>query len=243
MAINTSTRSNQVKAYLLDFIFQNQLKRNDQLPSEAEIAKTMGVSRNTLREAYITLENEGIIIRRHGIGTFVAQSTVIRDSLNEFSPFAQIIQDCGYTPNFQTLSMGYELAPTEVCYALETQPSIELRRIKRLVLADQQPVIYVDDYIAPAVEAAVLNWDAFDGNMVRFLADSLDTPLHQIQSCIRAAALCSEISQYLELEEGSPILSIRSTIFTVDNQPINYSKLCFNSNIVELNIVRMIRTK
>ena len=243
MAINTSTRSDQVKAYLLDFIYQNQLKRNDQLPSEAEIAKTMGVSRNTLREAYITLENEGIIIRRHGIGTFVAQSTVIRDSLNDFSPFAQIIQDYGYTPNFQTLSMGYENAPTEVCYAFNTPPSIELRRIKRLVLADQQPVIYVDDYIAPAVEAAVLNWDAFDGNMVRFLADSLDTPLHQIQSCIRAAALDSEISQYLELEEGSPILSIRSTIFTVDNQPINYSKLCFNSNIVELNIVRMIRMK
>lgn len=243
MTINTSTRLNQVKEHMLNYIIQNQLKRNDQMPSEATIAKKLGVSRNTLREAYIMLENEGIIVRRHGIGTFVAHSPVIRDSLNKFSPFAQIIQDGGYTPNFQTLSMGYEYAPTDVYNAFDAPSSEKIRCIKRIVRADQQPVIYVDDYIAPAVEAAALNWDAFDGNMVQFLADSLDTPLHQIQSCIRAAALSSEISQYLELAEGSPILSVRSTIFTVDNQPVNYSKICFNSNIVELNTVRIIRTK
>ncbi|RLC76750.1 MAG: hypothetical protein DRJ03_14150 [Chloroflexi bacterium] len=241
--INTNTRLNQVKAHLLNYITQNHLKRNDQLPSETAIAKTLGVSRNTLREAYISLENEGIIVRRHGIGTFVAHSPVIRDSLNDFSPFAQIIQDSGYTPNFQTLSMSFEHAPVDVYDAFGIPSSEKLRCIKRIVRADQRPVIYVDDYMAPAVEAAALNWDAFDGNTVHFLAASLDIPLHQIQSCIRAAALGPEISRYLELAEGSPILSVRSTIFTVDNQPVNYSKICFNSNIVELNIVRIIRTK
>ncbi len=243
LKINTSTRLQQVKAYLLSYISQNQLIRNDQLPSEASIAKTLGVSRNTLREAYISLENEGIIVRRHGIGTFVANSPVIRDSLNEFSPFAQIIQDVGYTPNFRTLSMGFDYAPAEVYDVFESPSSEKIRHIKRIVLADQQPVIYVDDYMAPTVEAVDLNWDEFDGNTVHFLSASLDTPLHQIQSRIRAAALSSKVAQYLELPEGTPILSVRSTIYTIDNQPVNYSKICFNSNIVELNIVRMIRTK
>jgi GntR family transcriptional regulator len=241
MVINTSTRSQQVKAYLLDYIRENQLERNDQLPSEAAIAKTLGVSRNTLREAYILLENEGIIVRRHGLGTFVTHSPVIQDSLNEFSPFAQIIQEGGYTPNFRTLSMSHECAPADVCEVFDTLPSTELRRIKRLVLADQQPVIYVDDYIAPVVENAALDWDAFDGNMVQFLASSFEPPLHQIQSRIRAAGISPEIAQYLELPEGTPILSVRSTIYTVENEPINYSKICFNSSVVELNIVRMIR--
>ncbi len=242
MPINTNTRLNQVKAYLLDYIRQNQLRRNDQLPSEAAIAKNLGVSRNTLREAYISLENEGIIVRRHGIGTFVAHSPVIRDSLNEFSPFAQIIQDVGYTPNFQTLSMDFVSAPADVCDVLSPQASEKLRCIKRIVRADQQPVIYVDDYIAPDIEALGLEWETFDGNMVQFLAASLTTPLHQIQSNIRAAALSPEISQYLELAAGTPILGVRSTIYTVDNQPVTYSNICFNSNIVELNIVRVIRT-
>ena len=243
MVINTSTRLTQVKTYMLNYIIENQLKRNDQLPSEATIAKTLGVSRNTLREAYISLENEGVIVRRHGIGTFVAHSPVIQDSLNDFSPFAQIIQDGGYTPNFQTLSMGYEKAPADVYDVFNAPSSEKLRCIKRIVRADQQPVIYVDDYIPAVVDAVVQKWDAFDGNMVRFLADSLDTPLHQIHSRIRAAALSFDTSRYLELAEGTPVLSVRSTIFTVDNKPVNFSKVCFNSNIVELNIVRMIRMR
>ncbi len=241
MAINTSTRLHQVKAYLLNYISQNHLQRNDQLPSEATMAKMLGVSRNTLREAYISLENEGIIVRRHGIGTFVAHSPVIRDSLNEFSPFAQIIQDGGYTPTFQTLAMGHEVPPADVRDVLGVAASETLPHIKRLVRADQRPVIYVDDYIAPFIDVTKVDWDTFDGSMVRFLSASLETPLHQIQSSIRAAALDPEISHYLELAEGTPILSVRSTIYAVDNRPVMYSKICFNSDIVELNIVRMLR--
>ena len=243
MTINTSSRIQQSKEYLLYYIAEKQLGRNDQLPSEAAIAKTLGVSRNTLREAYISLESEGVIIRRHGIGTFVANSSVIRDSLNEFLPFAQIIKDGGYAPGFKTLSMAYVNAPSEISDTFATSPIQELRCIKRIVLADQQPVIYIEDYIAPNADASIQNWDTFDGNMVEFLAASLSTPLHQIQSSIRAAALSSDVSQYLELDEGAPILSVRSIIFSADNQPVTYSKICFNSDIVELNIVRMVRTK
>ena len=47
MAISTDTRMNQVKAHMLSYITQNELKRNDQLPSEAAIAKQFGVSRNS----------------------------------------------------------------------------------------------------------------------------------------------------------------------------------------------------
>jgi GntR family transcriptional regulator len=242
MAIETAKRVNQVKAYLLKYIEQNHLKRNDQLPSEASIASTLGVSRNTLREAYIALESEGIIVRRHGLGTFLAHSPVIRDSLNDFSSFAQIIQESGYTAVFKTLSMGHDFAPANVYRVFATPPSERIRYIKRIVQAGQQPVIYVEDFISPIVEAASLDWDTFEGNMVQFLSLKIDPPLHQIQSYIQAAAISSEISPYLELPEGTPILSVRSTIFTVDNQPITYSNICFNSNFVELNIVRMIRS-
>jgi len=243
MNINTGTRLQQVKEYLLNYIEQSQLKRNDPLPSEASIAKKLGVSRNTLREAYVSLENEGVIVRRHGIGTFVAHSHIIRDSLNEFLPFAQIIQASGYVPGFQTLSMNFEHTPADVCRVFNVSPETQLRHIKRLVRADQQPVIYVDDFFSPGVEAAALNWDAFDGNTVQFLASAIHPALHQIQSRIRVTTLTAEISQYLELAEGAPILNVWSTIFTVDNQPVVFSNIHFNSDIVELNIVRTIHTQ
>jgi len=240
--INTKSRSSQVKTYLLSYIEQNQLKHEDQLPSETELAKKIGVSRNTLREAYIELENEGVIVRRHGIGTFLTRSPVIRDSLNDFLPFAQMIKESGFTPAFQTLSMGYESAPNDVYDVFSIPQSTKIYCIKRVVRADQQPVIYIEDFINPINEVKNFNWDMFDGNMIQFLSTSLNTPMHHIQSYIRSMALSSEFSQYLELESGTPILSVKSLIYKeVNSQPIGYSKIIFNSNIVELNIIRMIR--
>ena len=241
MMIHTSTRLEQVKSGLLNYIHQNQLGRNDQLPAEATIAKTLGVSRNTLREAYISLESEGVIIRRHGIGTFIAQPPRIRDSLNSFAPFAQIIKEVGFTPHFETLSTKNIEASQDVYEVLGVNSGEAVQCVKRVVLADKQPVIYIEDYISPLEKLSKLNWESFDGNMVQFLASALDTRLHQIKSNIRASALSPEISQYLELDVGTPVLSVRSTIYTVDNRAVSYSKIAFNSDIVELNIVRMIR--
>ena len=240
MAISTDTRLNQVKAHMLSYITQNKLKRNDQLPSEAAIAKKLGVSRNTLREAYISLENEGIIIRRHGIGTFVANPPLIRDSLNDFSPFAQIIRDVGYEPDFKTLSVDIVPSTTEINEILKLDGTTQIRRISRLVYADQTPVIYVEDYIPPEVDIQLGSWDNFAGNMVEVLGNTLSTPLHQIQSFIRAGELPSGICNFLELPAGSPVLSVRSTIYNKENRPVTFSKLFFNSEVIELNIIRMI---
>lgn len=242
MSINTNTRLQQVKTYLLQYIRQHHLRPNDQLPSEAEMARMLGVSRNTIREAYISLENEGIIVRRHGVGTFVAHFPLIRDSLNEFSPFAQIIREGGYTPSFRTLSAAREAPSAEVRDALHVSTAQSVLHIRRLVRADRRPVIYVEDYLAPQVDVSGIDWDTFDGRMVHLLADRLGTPLHRIQSCIRAAAADPLTAQYLELMPGAPILSVRSTIYALNNQPVMYSRVRFNSDVVELSTVRMLRT-
>ena len=242
LEINTGPRIKQVKEYLLNYIAQNQLKGQDQLPSETAIAKTLGVSRNTLREAYIELENEGVIIRRHGIGTFVSHSRVIRDSLNDFAPFSQMIHDSGFTPTFETISVSQVLPPNEVNSAFFNSPETEVCLVKRIVRADGQPVMYIEDYINPIDGTEKFDWDQFDGNLVSFISNSLATPLHHIRSQIRAAALKAEFSQFLNLDNGTPILFVRSTIFKEDNQPIVFSRIYFNSNIVEMNTVRMIRT-
>jgi|GEM_PF-1700924 len=243
MVINEDTRLNQVKVALLRYITQNQLKRNDQLPSEAAISKTLGVSRNTLREAYISLENDGVIIRRHGIGTFIAHSPVIQDSLNDFLPFGQMIQNSGYTPHFETLSMTFEFCSSDIYEVFNVPDTTKIRRINRIVRADRKPVILVADYFSPKIESPNIQWQTFDGNTVQFLSGYLETPLNHIQSSIRAAAVLPENSDYLELEVGTPILSVQSIIYAVDNTPITFSKICFNSNIVELNTVRNIRCK
>ena len=240
MVIGTDTRLNQVKTSVLKFVKDECLERGHQLPSEARMAEILGVSRNTLREAYISLENEGVIIRRHGIGTFVANLPLIQDSLNDFLPFANIILKKGYTPHFKTLDMCIKEGHGKIAKGLKVKNGMKIRCIERLVLADQKPVIYVLDFLAPILEKYDIDWHSFDGNLVQFISRYVKTPLHQIKSNIRAATLDEDTSQYLKLSLGTPVLSVQSTIFSLDNKPIVYSKIYFNSDIVELTTVRLI---
>jgi len=128
-----------------------------------------------------------------------------------------------------------------VCDVLKLKANATVRYIQRIVLADQKPVIYVEDYVPSEIDLQVSSWETFEGNLVEVLTKTLETPLHQIQSFIRARALPADISEYFELPVGTPILGVRSTIYNLDNQAVTFSKLCFNSEIIELNIVRMIR--
>ena len=239
--INTSSRSEQVKIYMRNYIQRNGLSDGDQLPSEASIAKTLGVSRNTLREAYIELESEGVIIRRHGIGTFVANPGRISDSLNTFAPFSQLIKDSGYEPRFTTISSGEILPPIDVAELFRISENESIHYLQRLVSAGKQPVIYIEDYFSPEIQTKHLDWERFNGDLVKFLSDRMEAQLNYFESKIRASALRSEVAPFLELEAGTPVLSVRSTIFTEENHPVVCSKIKFNSNIVEMNIVRMIR--
>ena len=238
---NSSTQVEQVKTALVDYIRHNQLKRNSQLPSEANIAKLLGVSRNTVREAYILLENEGSIVRRHGIGTFIAQPPRIQDSLDRFVPFANIIQKQGYTPNFKTFSNAIEVSPDEANDALKQPPGTKIRCLKRMVLADDQPAMFMTDYFSPMIESAGIDWDLFDGHLVEFLSQYLSSRLYQIQTRIRAVALDASVSPYLALPVGTAVLSVRSIIYNLDNEPITYSHIFFNSDILELITLRTIQ--
>ncbi len=59
-------------------------KENEKLPSEFELSKSLGVSRATLREALRLLEEENVIVRRHGVGTFVNPKPLFTSGIEHF---------------------------------------------------------------------------------------------------------------------------------------------------------------
>lgn len=242
MKIDTNARSSQVKDHLLGYISRNQMDQGDQLPSEAELAKTIGVSRNTVREAYITLEAEGIIVRRHGIGTFVARSPMVTDTLaGEVSGFIARISAAGYTPSFQSLSVETTIAPQEICEALHASTSENLLRVERVLLANELPAVYIIDYYTSDIKQADFSWDAFDGDMIDFATKSLGIGERQMHSRIYAILPDEEIAGHLQLSQDRPLINVRSTVTTLDNGPIGYSIAYLNPDIIEFDAVRRVR--
>ena len=242
MSIDTSTRSSRVREHLLDYIRDNNLDKGEQLPSEAEMATKIGVSRNTIREAYIALESEGVISRKHGIGTFVLRPPKIKEQLlDDLIGFPHVIETAGYTFDFKTISITFATPTSEVAHVLQCDPGQEVLQVKYLLYADGVPAVYDIDYFSPEVDTSLFNWNNFDGRMLDFVSISLGIPERRIRTRFRAVLADTETANSLSLQPGIPVVNVHSVITSMDGQPITYSSIFLNPESIEFEVARVYR--
>src|SRR5699024_6865669 len=79
-------------------------KVSEKLPSENDLSKQLGISRSTLREALRILEEEHIVTRRHGVGTFVNLKPTFSSDIEELKTVTDMIKQSGKKPGTQYIS-------------------------------------------------------------------------------------------------------------------------------------------
>ena len=113
----------QLETLIKRCISSGLVKPGDLLPSEAEFCRTFGISRSTVRQAVGELEEEGLVIRHQGKGTFIAEPKLHRRSENIYSFTSEAI------------SMGLHPSSTLVDFDV-IRPTEDLRRMLELQSAD-----------------------------------------------------------------------------------------------------------
>lgn len=105
-----------VKRYIIDHRF----KPGDALPGEGELAKQMGISRPSMREAMKVLQTIGVIETRHGSGTYVGNLSL--------DPFAD-----GMAFQILIAAQHSEDAPQELLDLVDLREAIESRQMRKVV--------------------------------------------------------------------------------------------------------------
>ncbi len=103
----------QVIDRLKQDIEEGVYKEREKLPSEFDLAKHLGVSRATLREALRILEEENVIIRRHGVGTFVNAKPLFTSGIEQLNSVTNMIKQAGMKPGTIFLSSSTQGAAEE----------------------------------------------------------------------------------------------------------------------------------
>lgn len=128
-------------------IEQGVYKENEKLPSEFELSKSLGVSRATLREALRLLEEENIIVRRHGVGTFVNPKPLFTSGIEQLSSISSMIEEAGMQPGTNYIS-STELIPNDEDIKRfqcgEDEPLVSIERVRT---ANGEPVVYCVDQV------------------------------------------------------------------------------------------------
>src|SRR5438067_1293936 len=135
---------------LRDAIEQGIYAPGSQLPPEMELGKMLGVSRTIVRDALRFLQQDGLIARRQGIGTFVRKNPILQNLSVDYGT-KEMIKSAGMVPSTPHLRIQDDTASPEIAKALGLEVGTPIVVIERVRAADGKPVVHGLDYIAKAL--------------------------------------------------------------------------------------------
>jgi GntR family transcriptional regulator len=229
----------QVCERILEWIRQPNVRPGDRLPSETALSQMLNVSRNTIRDALMSLEQDGIVFRRHGIGTFVASSPHhLRTSLNCILPIPDLIAASGFKPQIKGLKISALIGPSEAHQILNVPPTQKIQAVTLLHLAGKHPAVYITYWLSPDLRAEHVCWDKFDGHMQNFIERTFHTSIQRSYVRIQAVSATKELATKLKVRKSSPLLKLTHVAYTSTGQPVYYSISYQDSELLEVTAVR-----
>lgn len=228
-----------VRVQILELTGQRKLQSGDQLPSETELSHVLGVSRNTIREALMTLERDGAVVRQHGIGTFLNPTPHhLKTGLHHMLPIPELIAASGFKPQVRDLRITTTRGPSEAHQTLRIPPTEPLPTVSLLYLADKHPAIYVTYWLIPSLGPDHVNWNEFDGHMVNFVDLKTTARIHHTVARIYAVIAPRGLAAKLKVKRASPLLKMMHTAFASNGQPIYCSTSYQDSDFLEVTVLR-----
>jgi GntR family transcriptional regulator len=156
-----ATKQTEVRSRVLDLI--EQLGVGDAIPSERQLTSELGVSRLTVRAALDELVREGMLVRRHGSGTFVSEPKIAQELT--MTSFTEDMRRRGMIPASRTLDIHVSSAGAHLGRLLHVSPSEPVVIISRLRLADHETMaietLHVRESLVPGISAADLEQQSF----------------------------------------------------------------------------------
>jgi GntR family transcriptional regulator len=191
----------------------DELHPGDMLPGERQLSTDHGVSRITVRAAIGQLVNEGLLVRIHGKGTFVAARTA-RSRLH-LASFTTDMRRLGLAPSTVVLSVERGVPPEDTIKALGLGAGEEAVRIRRLRLADGTPMS-IDDAWYSAVVAPDLDACPLTGSVYELLRERYGVAIDRAEQSVAATEADAEHAALLGVAPGKPVLLFDRVAYSGD---------------------------
>lgn len=232
-------RHQQISEIIREQIEGGVLGPDDRLPSESRLGAQFGVSRITVRRALQTLENDRLIYRRQGLGSFV-QSQPVRQGLVHLTDFVEDMTRAGLTASSKLILRQSEGAPAAVAGPLRVEPGEPVYRIDRVRLGDGAPIAFDRTWL-PAVYGNLLRQRELGHETIyHVLEHEFGIPVVGGRYRIEAVNARADVAEPLGVPWGRALLLIQRTSWTIDERPLYHQHRYYRSDLVayELELAR-----
>ena len=210
------------------------------LTSEPELAKQMGVSRATLREAMRTFETQGVIRRRQGSGTYVVGKVPVIDSgLEVMESLDTMAHRKNLAISIGELHIEQVDADKETAAGLGVPEKTHLTRVRRVMCADGRPVAYLVDTLPADLLKPNELPAQFGGSVLDFMLARGDS-LTVSRAAISATNATAEVAKALEIQRGDVLLQFISQLYNGGGKIVDHTVSYFIPGYFNFHVVRKI---
>ncbi len=233
----TTTKQSETRAQVLDLI--EQLHVGESIPSERQLCSQLGVSRLTVRAALDDLVREGMLVRRHGSGTFVSEPKIAQELT--MTSFTEDMRRRGMEPGSRTLGLRTTPAGAHLGRLLHVSPSEPVVIIRRVRLADHETMaietLHVRESLIPGIVADDLEQRSF----YDLLQDQFGIEIVSGSQTIEPTVTNEEESDALGVPLHSPAFLFERTTRAADGQIVEYVRSIYRGDRYKL-VTELTRT-
>ena len=236
------SRAKEIEQALLEKLDELRDQKG-QLPSEAEITRLFDTSRVTVREALSSLEQKGLIVRKHGIGTFVNDKVrAIQARLNESIEFGSLIRISGYQAEVELTNWHCGPASPETASRLNIDTGAEVLTTYKTFLADGVPVVYCVNVIPLSIAVEPLTSLPDEGALRESVYKLLErwfgqAVAYQIAD-IEAWGADEMIAHHLDYPRGGSVLLIEEVAYNLEQQPLFLAREYYRPGVIRFQLLR-----
>ncbi len=233
------TQSKTIRVQLLSAMKDGEYASCERLPRESVLAEKLGISRTQLRDILASLEREGFITRRHGVGTIINRHVLnVQTRMDIEVEFLDMIRQSGHEAAVASVRVSEGVADEKVSKQLQIPVDTPIIRIARLCTADGRPAIYCEDVVEKALAKGNYTIKDLKLPVFYFLQQFCGVYPYLDLTDLRPVVADDALSEILQVPAGSPLLNMEEVDFDIDGKPVFCSTEYFVDGIFRHTVMR-----
>jgi len=233
------SQSKTIRAQLLSAMKTGIYADCERLPRESVLSEKLGISRTQLRDILASLEREGFITRRHGVGTIINRHVLGSQSRMDIEvEFLDMIRQSGHAAAVAYVQNEESVADEKIAAQLQIPKGTPIIRISRLCTADGKPAIYCEDVIEKSMIRRSYSVKDLEQPIFNFLQNFCDTYAYLDLTDLRPVTADTTLAEIFRIPVGTPLLNMDEVDYDIDGNPVFCSNEYFADGIFRHTVLR-----
>jgi len=208
------------------------LPPGSRIENELKLAEELSISRPTIRRAIQELVDQGLLVRRRGVGTQVVRGRLTRSV--ELTSLYDDLSLTNHSPRTTVLLHEAVVPPAEILDYLTLPAGTTVLRIKRLRYSDEVPFALLENFLPP--EFLDLTAEQLEKHGLYQLMRSRGTTMRVARQTIGARAATAEESELFAQKPGSPVLTMSRTLFDQSGHAVEYGEHSYRPDLYSFEV-------